>query len=282
MIYKVRPDQTVISKRKVDRVTGIEIRFRDRRTPLRIQSMTNAKALIKAILYRMAQMGELDAETFQSARQSLVLNVHWKGEKPYIPSGHKFLGASLLLLSPLAMISGFGIADWAGKEQQRHLLGSLPPHKMTLESLIQNGPGANRHVTVTNFRPGGYAYAFKSGTWNLVWLALFPSGAQAGESLDIPVVLTSYDIGDEATLQQLLRSAYITGICSKRRSSSWGSPLGTELVKANQGSQHSSAWIIEEMGEPPRAAFVMELLTGSAVCFAAVIIFAMILFWKAA
>lgn len=127
----------------------------------------------------------------------------------------------------------------------------------------------------------GYSYASKSGTWKLVWIALFPSGAPAGDSMEIPVVLTSYNIGDEAALQQLLQSGYVTGICSERPSSSWGSRLGTELVMANPGSQHSSAWIIEEMRDPPSATFVTELLIGSAGCFAAVIVFAMILFWKA-
>jgi hypothetical protein len=44
----------------------------------------------------------------------------------------------------------------------------------------------------------------------------------------------------------------------------------------------SSAWEIEELRDPPSAAFVTRLLVGSAGCFAAVVLLAGIVYWKAA
>jgi hypothetical protein len=285
MVYQVRGVQTAVIEGLLGRVKGIEIRFRDRRTPLRIlradPAMTNAKELIEAVLYRMAQIGDVDAEVVNFAGQPLVRNIHWKGEQPSTPPG-RTLKQTLGCLSGLALMFGTVLGYMGVQDQKRHLLGSVPPQEMTLQSLIQDGPGSNRHVTVTDFRPGGYTVEAQSGAWTTVWVALFPKGAQPDERKEIKAVLSSNTVRNEADLRRLLQPGRVTGICSETPSSSWGMTLGPKLVEANPGCQLSAAWQIEELREPPSAARVTGSLAASAACFTAVIILALIVFWKAA
>jgi hypothetical protein len=241
--------------------------------------MTNAQELIEGVLYRMAQVGELEAEVVNLGGQPLVRNIHWKGEQPAVPPG-KALKVWLGCLIVLALLFGTIGAYWGLQEQERHRLGSVPPHEIALASLIQNGPGPNRHVILTGFLPGGYAVETKSGSWTNVWVALFPIGAPPVQGKEIKVVLSSKAVGNEAALGRLLQSGRVTGICSETPRSSWGLTLGPKLVEANQGRQLSSAWWIEEMREPPSAALVTGILAGSVGCLAAVLILALIVFWK--
>jgi hypothetical protein len=182
----------------------------------------------------------------------------------------------------LALLFGIVFGYWGLMERQRRVLGLVPPQELTLQSLIQNGPGTNRHVTLTGFRAGGYAAETKSGGWTGVWVALFPTGPQTDAGKEIKAVLSSKAVKDEDALRRLVQSGRVTGICSEAPRSGWGGELGPKLSQANQGCQLSSAWEIEELREPPSAALVMGLLTGSAGCFAVVLILAPILFWKAA
>ena len=282
MVYQVRKAATVVMEKLLGRVKGIEIRFRDRRTPLRIlradPAMTNAQELIEGLLYRMSQIHELDAEIVQFAGRPLVRHIYWKGEKPSAPPG-KNLKVFLCCLMLLALLFGTIGGYWGFQEQMLQRLASVPPQEIALAALIQNGPGANRHVTVTDFLPGGRAIEDESGS-TTNWVALFPSGVQPNQRKDIQVVLRAK--GEEADVVRRLKTGSVTGICSERPSVSWGAELGPILVKANPGCQLTSAWEIEELRERPSAALVTGLLTGSAACFAAVIVFALLLFWLAA
>src|SRR5262249_48671694 len=66
------------------RIKGVEIRFRDQRTPLRIQrfdpAMTNAKELIEAVMYRMKEQGDLDVDIVQIDGAPMIKQIRWKGE----------------------------------------------------------------------------------------------------------------------------------------------------------------------------------------------------------
>src|SRR4051812_32184679 len=61
MVYPVRTLAVAAVEGVLGRIKGIEVRFRDRRTPLRVMradpAMTNARALIEAIVYRMSEAG---------------------------------------------------------------------------------------------------------------------------------------------------------------------------------------------------------------------------------
>jgi hypothetical protein len=284
MVYPIRQMETVVIEKLLGRVKGIEIRFRDRRTPLRIvradPAMTNAQEFIEAVLYRMTRLRELDAKVVNFAGQPLVRNIHWKGEQPTPPPG-KGLKVMLCCLILLALLFGT-IQGYLGLQvQERHLVGSVPPHEMALHSLIQNGPGTNRHVTVTDFRPGGYAIETKSSSWTRVWVALFPAESRADQRPEIKVVLSSKAVSDEAALRRWLQPGRVAGICSATPRSGWGLVVGHNLVEANQGCPLSSAWSIEELREPPSAAEVQGIFTISAGCFAAILILAGIVFWTA-
>jgi hypothetical protein len=286
MVYQVRRLEAVVAEKLLGRVKGIEIRFRDRRTPLRIlrsdPAMTNARELIEAVLYRMAQVRELEAEVVTFGGQPLVRNIHWKGEQPAAPPGktRKVVLACLILL---ALLFGTIVGYLGLQERERHVVGSVPPHEIALDALSRDGLGTNRHVTLTHFRPGGFAVETSSrsgGSWTHVWVALFPEGLRPEERREIKVVLSAKGVRDEAALRRLLEGGRVTGICSEAPSSSWGTQLGPKLVQANPGCQLSSAWTVEEMREPPGAALVTGILTGSASCFAAAVVLALLVFWK--
>jgi hypothetical protein len=63
------------------RIRGVEIRFRDKRTPLRISrtdpGMKNAKELVEALIYRMWQKGPVDAEIINVGGKPLVRRIFW-------------------------------------------------------------------------------------------------------------------------------------------------------------------------------------------------------------
>ena len=286
LVYPVKQLATIVMEKFLGRVKGIEIRFRDRRNPLRIMradpAMTNASGFIEAVLYRMSRVRELDTETILLDGQPLVRNIHWKGEVPSAPPG-KTLKLLLCLLICTALAAGAatgygGLAEW-----ERLSIGSVPPHEIALQSLIDDGPGANRHVTLTDFRPGGFAVQTnsKSKSWSQVWIVLFPAGSRPEARQEIKVVLSSHAVRDTAALEQLLRSGRVTGICSASPRSIWGGALGPEIVQANKGIPLSSAWEVEEMAAPPSERLVTSLLWGSAGSFVAAVLSALLIFWKA-
>jgi hypothetical protein len=282
MVYQVGGATTLVMERLLGRVKGVEIRFRDRRTPLRIlradPAMANAAELIEAVLYRMRQQRELDTEIINWIGQPLVRRIWWKGETPARPPG-KALKLWLALLMFFALMFGAVCGFVWIKVHELHEVGSRPPHEMTLRSLIENGPGENRHVTVTDFQPGGYAMETQGKSWTTVWVALFPAGARAEDRKAIPVVAYSSHIHSEPELRLWLRGGRITGICTSERRTNFGTALGPLIEQVNPGSTLSAAWSIEELHEPPSAATVTATLMGSVGCFAAVLILAMILFW---
>ncbi|MEQ8787490.1 MAG: hypothetical protein RIC55_14395 [Pirellulaceae bacterium] len=286
IVYQVKSLETAVAETLLGRVKGVEIRFRDGRTPLRIlradPAMTNAKELIEAVLYRMGQLGELDAHIINLDGKPLVRLIHWKGETPIAPPRGKFLKVLLVCLIGGALIFGT-ILGYLGLQQEHlHVVGSKPPHEIAVAKLIQDGPGANRHVTLRDFLPGGYVVESKSSGWTTVWIALFPAGAGGGGDADeIRVVVSSKAIRNEAELQQLLQTGRFTGICWETQRTSWGTTLGGELIRANDGCPLSSAWYIEELRETPTAAHVQSLLLGSTACFTAVLVLSAVLFWRA-
>ena len=83
LIAPGKPLETLITEALVGRVQGVEIRFRDRRTPFRVYRanpwMTNAKEFIEAVIYRMAQKGELDVEVIQAGKP-LIRRIYWKSQ----------------------------------------------------------------------------------------------------------------------------------------------------------------------------------------------------------
>jgi hypothetical protein len=280
MVLQVRRLETVITEKLLGRVKGVEIRFRDRRTPLRIMradpAMTNAQALIEAVLYRMSETGPLEAEVVNFAGQPLVRNIHWKGEQPSPPPS-KNRKVVLGCLMGMALVFG-AILTFLGRQQEElQVLGSVPPHEITISSLLQNGPGTNRHITLTGFTPGGYVYETQGQTWTQVWIALFPAGAQPGE---IKAVLSSTTVPDEPALRRLLQPGRVTGICSAAPRSGWGTTLGPELEKSNPGQRLVLAWSIEELRKPPSAQQVKIIFAGAAVCLAATCILALAVCWR--
>lgn len=87
LVIAVRTATTMLVDAWLGRVRGVEIRFRDGRTPLRVQrtdpAMKNARELIEAVISRMAERGEVDAEiTHPQGGQPLLRRVYWKADEP--------------------------------------------------------------------------------------------------------------------------------------------------------------------------------------------------------
>ena len=263
--------QTVILEKLLGRVKAIVVRFRDHRDPIPVQlsdpAMTHAAELIEAILHRMTRIRELDVEIADHNGKPLIRSIRWKGEPARVPPGQGRRLACCFTI--MALLIG-GLLAYMGLEaQEERELGSVPPSGISARSLIRDGPGSNRHVTITDFLAGGYAYEGNAGSWTTISIVLFPADAPLAERGEIKLVLTSQSVRDPAALQQLLRQGRLPGICSESPRSNWGTVLGTNLTQANGGSRLASAWWIKELREPPGAIGVWAMLIGAATCFAA-------------
>jgi hypothetical protein len=175
----------------------------------------------------------------------------------------------------LALLFGAILSYGGLQERAQRDVVTVPPHDISLSALIQDGPGLNRHVSISGFSVGGYAVESSSSR---AWVALFPTGLQSNE---IKAVLCLRAFRGETDVQRLVQQGRATGICSTNERSSWGMVLGPELEKANQGMRLSSAWDIEELTEPPSAARVRGFFVGAIVCLAIALILAATIFWKA-
>jgi hypothetical protein len=82
LVIPVRTLATMVTEAWLGRIKGVEIRFKDGRTPLRVMrsdpAMRNAKELIEAIAYRMSQIGPIDAEIINLDGKPLIRRIHWK------------------------------------------------------------------------------------------------------------------------------------------------------------------------------------------------------------
>ncbi len=81
LVFQVRTAASLITV-WLGRVRGIMIRFHDQRTPLQVcradPAMKNAKELIEAIIYRMSEKGEVDAEVINLEGKPLIRRIQWK------------------------------------------------------------------------------------------------------------------------------------------------------------------------------------------------------------
>lgn len=86
LVFLVRNATTRITEALLGRVRGIRIRFCDKRTPLQIvradPAMRNAKELIEAVIFRMSEKDEVDAEIIDFEGKPLIRRIHWKDVSP--------------------------------------------------------------------------------------------------------------------------------------------------------------------------------------------------------
>jgi hypothetical protein len=283
IVNLVRRLETVIQEKLLGRVRGIDIYLRGQQLPLRVMrtspAMTNAKELIEAIVYRMQQSGEIDYEIVDFAGKPLLRKIFWKGQ-PQVAKAKGSPNVVLGCLMALALMFGTILAFLGREQRELRTLASVPAHEIALSTLIENGPGDNRHVIITKFQPGGYVSESRDGVWTDVWIAVFPAEPPLAVNQEIAAVLHSNRIHDEAAIRRALQGGRVTGICSVARGSSWGATLGPELAKSNPGCQLSSAWKIEELREPPGEAQVMQVLAGAGACFVVVLALAVFIFWR--
>lgn len=82
LVFQVQNLATTLVNAWLGRVRGIMIHFRDRRRPLLVSrvdpKMTNAQQLMEAIVYRMSQHAEIDAEIVTLRGSPLVKRIYWK------------------------------------------------------------------------------------------------------------------------------------------------------------------------------------------------------------
>jgi hypothetical protein len=94
------------------------------------------------------------------------------------------------------------------------------------------------------------------------------------------VVLCCNSVRDEPALRRQLHVGRVSGICRASPTSSWGTELGPRLRGANPRCSLTSAWVVEELREPPSAARVAAIRNGSVACFAFVLAAVVILLWR--
>ena len=281
VFYPVANAAVLLVEKMWGRIKGIEIRFRDRRTPLAIMrsdpAMTNAKELIEAVMARMQQLGELDVDVIQLDGSPIIKQVRRKGEAP-IPRPSNSLRVLLGCLLMLTLIFGGILGLIAGADSRTYSIGSVPPQRLTLAELIAKGPGDNRHVTVTDFRIGGFAFEGKNGVWRQVWVPLFPRNDPGHE---IRVLLASNQIAGEAALRVLVQTGQVTGICSASPRTTFGTVLGPQLREANRGAELNSVWNIDELRSLPNATTVRMTTIASAALLSLTVLMTLALGWSA-
>ena len=277
VFYPVANAAVLLVEKMWGRIKGIEIRFRDRRTPLAIMrsdpAMTNAKELIEAVMARMQQQGELDIDVIELDGSPIIKQVRRKGEAP-MPQASNVLRVLLGCLLMLTLIFGGILGLIAGADSRTHAIGSVPPQRLTVAELIAKGPGENRHVTVTDFRIGGYAFEGKNGVWRQVWVPLFPRNDPGQE---MRVLLTSNQIAGEAALRAIAQSGQVTGICSASPRTTFGTVLGPQLREANRNAELNSVWTIDELRSLPDAATTRTNTIGSTALLSLTVLMALAL-----
>jgi hypothetical protein len=291
MVYPIRRTETRVIEALLGRVKGIEIRFRDRRTPLRVlradPAMTNAKELIEALIQRMAQIGAVDAQVVNSAGAPLVRQIHWKGEPPSAPVSKT---VKLCLACGVFFALMFGpVLGMIGVQESRRLsITEVPSQELTLQALIENGPRGNPHVVVTDFRLGGYCFLSKDGklgVWSTVWVAMFPvagdgkkPAGKSTEPAEIKAILKSRTLRSDAALGQFLKRGRVVGICTEEPRTNFGTTLGPNLQEANPDCPLVTAYEIEELNELPSGATIREAFLGASACFAVALLLALVIF----
>src|SRR5262245_30447458 len=82
LVMQVRTLAIMVTEAWLGRIRGIEIRFKNNRTPLRVMrrdpAMRNAKELIEAIAHRMSQIGPIAAEIVSLDGKPLIRRIRWK------------------------------------------------------------------------------------------------------------------------------------------------------------------------------------------------------------
>ncbi len=223
--------------------------------------MLNAETVIETLLVRMQQIGELQTDFIDLDGTPVVGSVYWKDQQPIPPSASGFYLACACVIILIGLFFGTLLGNTARHRLAREAILSVPPHELTLATLVNSGPGNHLHVTITDYQPGNHVSEDNNGKWTRVWVPLFPAKAEADE---MRCVLESTVVSSDAECDQLLRSGRVTGICSEVPRTSWGSRLGPDLVNANQNRPLTAAWVLEDSREPPRA---NHFLIASAIAF---------------
>jgi len=82
LVFLVNSPATMLVEAWLGRIRGFMIRFKDKCTPLQVcrtdPAMKNAKELMEAIVYRMSEKGEVDAEIIDLEGEPLVRRIFWK------------------------------------------------------------------------------------------------------------------------------------------------------------------------------------------------------------
>jgi signal transduction histidine kinase len=86
LVIQVRTVAVRITEAWLGRIRGIEIRFQDKRAPLRVSrsdpAMKNAKELVEALIYRMGEKAPVEAEIIDLRGKPLVRRIFWKDGPP--------------------------------------------------------------------------------------------------------------------------------------------------------------------------------------------------------
>ncbi len=256
---------------------GTEILFKNRRRPIRVTyfdpAMTNADDLIRAVVERMGKHKAVIAEFFDPDEKTRIRFAYWSDGEPVAPADNNNRVVMGCLMAT-ALLFGVVLTFAGAQDYEKQVVGDAPPHEMTLRSLIENGPGANRHVLLTGFVAGNPDADVKGDGWRDVWVPLFPTDSAGGEPREIRAVFASDSIADAEALRSALGGDRVAVMCSEKPKSDWGSTLGPNLVKANENRTLGSAWYLDDLRDPPSARGVNRDFTIATACFIFVVLLA--------
>jgi hypothetical protein len=170
-------------------------------------------------------------------------------------------GVTVLCLIFGTLDAVFVWQDWTIRSS-----ASATPQDITLADLAARGPGANKHVRVTDAHFGkSYAVETKNGKPNRAWIPLVapPDGA-------IKVVVKTFN-ADDAALDRLARQTTVTGIITNDIHSIGSSEMGV-LKQAYPGADFDNVLVLEEGREFPSTARLYALLGGALLLYGAALV----------
>lgn len=155
------------------------------------------------------------------------------------------------------MLCYWGYQEWALANVAGH-----EPRTITAEQLVQNGPGKNAHVVVTDFVLGEnfVASQFKnSSTWTDVWVPVIPLNDELVDPDNVRLIIKASGIKDEQALQKFGARPSFQGMVINEIDSI-GSEEEKLLKKEYPKTDFSKCWIVEVDRKPASSGKIFGLL----------------------
>ena len=171
----------------------------------------------------------------------------------------------------LAMIFGGLMLAYTGYEEHQMASLALPEAQtMTCQELAENGPGANAHITLSNFDAlPSYIYEGESPEQiDKVWIPLARLRGETEEAIDektpFNVILRTEHAANTEKLNTIIMEDSVKGLVVNQIDSLSGEELQL-LRESYPNADINACWILDHNREPSGGGTVMAMMGGGGV-----------------